>query len=221
MTLAVTALEARMDMLERTRVASKGFPRALRVKTLDERWESVLEGVLRIHGYMDASGLPPVYAALATTPKGGERIALQCLYQTRVNAQGPATTILHVCLPSTKYLFMACQHRAMNSSDLESGISLPQVSVMYKMQTHALYAVLGDFYLDDSRRGLLVDKATSLQEKLGLRFPESGTECVIQSQMLSVIEDVHKGPEQTLIKTLREKWCPALLAIAPQIMEET
>ena len=32
----------------------------------------MLEGALSIHGCMDASGLPPVYAALATTPKGGE-----------------------------------------------------------------------------------------------------------------------------------------------------
>ena len=31
----------------------------------------VLEGALSIHGCMDASGLPPVYAALAVTPKGG------------------------------------------------------------------------------------------------------------------------------------------------------
>ena len=36
-----------------------------------------------------------------------------------------------------------------------------------------------------------------------------------------MMEDVHKGPEHPLIKTLREEWCPALLAIAPQIMEET
>ena len=35
------------------------------------------------------------------------------------------------------------------------------------------------------------------------------------------MEDVHKGPEHPLSKTLREEWCPALLAIAPQIMEET
>ena len=35
------------------------------------------------------------------------------------------------------------------------------------------------------------------------------------------MEDVHKGPEHPLIKTLREEWCPALLAIAPHIMEET
>ena len=30
------------------------------------------------------------------------------------------------------------------------------------------------------------------------------------------MEDVHKWP-----KTLRKEWCPALLGIAPQIMEET
>ena len=37
----------------------------------------VLEGALCIHGYVDASGLPPVYAALAVTPKGGggDRVA--------------------------------------------------------------------------------------------------------------------------------------------------
>ena len=35
------------------------------------------------------------------------------------------------------------------------------------------------------------------------------------------MEDVHKGPEQPLSKTLREEWCPALLTIAPKIMEET
>ena len=39
--------------------------------------------------------------------------------------------------------------------------------------------------------------------------------------MFSVMEDVHKGPEHPLSKTLREEWCPALLAIAPHIMEET
>ena len=90
----------------------------------------------------------------------------------------------------------------MNSSDLESGISLPQVSVMSTMQTQALYAVLRDFDLADLWRGLLVDEATSLRAKLGLRFPESGTECALQSQMFSVMEDVHKGPEHPLSKTL-------------------
>ena len=39
--------------------------------------------------------------------------------------------------------------------------------------------------------------------------------------MFSVMENVHKGPEHPLSKMLREEWCPALLAIAPQIMEET
>ena len=221
MTLTLTAFEASTDMLERTHVASDGAQRALRVKTPDERWGAVLEGALRIHGCVDASGLPPVYAALAATPKGGERIVLQGLYQTRVNAEGAATTIPPVCLPSTKDSFMACRHHATNSSDLESGISLLQVSLMSNMQTQALYAVLRDFDLADSRRGLSVDEAASLQEKLGLRFPESGTECVLQSQMFSVMEDVHKGPEHPLSKTLREEWCPALLVISPQIMEET
>ena len=36
-----------------------------------------------------------------------------------------------------------------------------------------------------------------------------------------MMEDVHKGPEHALSKTLREEWCPALLLIAPKIMEET
>ena len=71
-----------------------------------------------------------------------------------------------------------------------------------------------------SNRELLVDEAASLCAKLGLRFPESGTECVFQSQMFSVNEVVHKGPKHPLSKMLREEWCPALLAIAPQIMEE-
>ena len=66
-----------------------------------------------------------------------------------------------------------------------------------------------------------MDEAASLRAKLGLRFPESGTECVLQSQMFSVMEDVHKGLDHPLSKTLREEWCPALLVIAPQIMEET
>ena len=99
----------------------------------EERWGAVLEVALRIHEYVDASFLPPVYAALAATPKGGERIAFQGLYQTCVNAKGAATNIPPVCLPSTKDSFMACRHHAKNSSDLESGISLPQVSVMSMM----------------------------------------------------------------------------------------
>ena len=87
---------------------------------------------------------------------------------------------------------MACRHHATNSSDLESGISLP--NSVSTMQTQALYDVLRDFDLADLRRGLSVDEAASLQAKLGLRFQESGTECVFQSQMFSVMEDVHKGP---------------------------
>ena len=63
-------------MLESTQAASDGAPRAVRVKTTEERRGAVLEGALRMHECVDASGLPPVYAALAATPKGGERIAL-------------------------------------------------------------------------------------------------------------------------------------------------
>ena len=74
---------------------------------------------------------------------------------------------------------MACRHHATNLSDLESGISLPQVLVMSTMQTQALYTVLRDFDLAESRQGLSVDKAASLRAKLGLLFPESGTECVL------------------------------------------
>ena len=76
--------------------------------------------------------------------------------------------------------------------------------MMSTMQTQALYAVLRDFDLADLRRGLSVDEAASLRAKLGLRFPELGTECVLQSQMFSVIEDVHKGPEHPLSKMLWE-----------------
>ena len=76
--------------------------------------------------------------------------------------------------------------------------------VMCTMQTQALYAVLQEFDLADSWRGLSVDKAASLRAKLGLRFPESGTECVLQSQMFSVMEDIDKGLEHPLRKTLRE-----------------
>ena len=129
---------------------------------------------------------------------------MQGLYQTCTNSPGAATSIPPVCLPSTKYSFMACHHHATNSSDLESGISLPQVSVMSTMQTQALYAVLRDFDLADSRRGLLVDEAASLRAKMGLRFPDSGTECVLQSHIFSVMEDVHKEPEHPLSKTLKE-----------------
>ena len=124
-----------------------------------------------MHGCVDASGLRPVYAALTATPKGGERIALQGLYQTRANAPDAATSIPLVCLPSTKDSFMACRHHATKSSDLESRISLPQISVMSTMQTQVLFAVLCDFDLADSRRGLSVDEAASLRAKLGLRFP--------------------------------------------------
>ena len=107
MTLALSAFEARTDMLKSTRAASDGAPRALRIKTPEERWGAVLEGALRMHGCVDASGLPPVYAALAATPKGGERIALQGLYQTRTNVPDAATSIPPVCLPSKKDSFMA------------------------------------------------------------------------------------------------------------------
>ena len=71
MMLALTAFEARMDVIERTCAASDGVPRAMRVKTPEDRWGAVLEGALCMHGCVDASGLPPVYAALAATPKGG------------------------------------------------------------------------------------------------------------------------------------------------------
>ena len=52
---------------------------------------------------------------------------------------------------------------------------------MSTMQTQALYAVLQYFDLDFSHRGLSVDEAAYLWAKLGLRFLESGTECVLQS----------------------------------------
>ena len=133
MTFALTAFEARTDMLKHTRAASDDAPRAVRVKTTEEKWGAVLEGVLCMHGCVHASSLPPVYTALAATPKGGERIALLGLYQTHMNAQDAATTIPPVCLPSTKDSFMACRHHATNSSDLESRISLPQVLVMSTM----------------------------------------------------------------------------------------
>ena len=131
---------------------------------------------------------------------------MQGLYQTRSNAPGAATSIPPVFLPSTKDSFMACRHHATNSRDLESGISLSQVSFMSTMQTQALYAVLRYFDLADLRMGLLVDEAAPLRAKLGLRFPESVTKCVLQSQMFFVMEDIHKGPEHPLSKTLREEW---------------
>ena len=71
MTLALSTFEARTDMIERTCAASDGTPRAVRIKTSEERWGAVLEGALHMHGCVDASGLPPVYAALTATPKGG------------------------------------------------------------------------------------------------------------------------------------------------------
>ena len=87
---------------------------------------------------------------------------MQSLYQTRANVKGVVTTIPLVCLPSTKDSFMACRHHATNLSELGSRISLPQVSVMSTMQTQAIYAMLQDFDLADSRRGLSVDKTASL-----------------------------------------------------------
>ena len=71
MTLALSAFEAHTDMLERTHAASDGAPRAIQIKTPKERWGAVLEGALRMHRCVDASRLPPVYAALAATSKGG------------------------------------------------------------------------------------------------------------------------------------------------------
>ena len=130
-----------------------------------------MEGALRMYRCVDPSGLLPVYAALAATPKGGERIALQGLYQIRVNAQGAAATIPPVYLPSTKDSFMACRYHSTNSSNLESGISLPQVSVMSTMQIQALYAMLRDFDLADSRQGLSVDEAGFLPSKTGAALP--------------------------------------------------
>ena len=127
-----------------------------------------------MHIYVDASGLPPVYAALAATPKGGERITLQGLYQTRANAPDAATSITPVCLPSTKDSFMACCHHATNPSDLESGIFLPQVLVMSNMQTQALFTMLRYFDLADSRRGLSVDETASLQANWVCAFLRAG-----------------------------------------------
>ena len=115
MMLALTAFEARTDMLKRTRAASNGPPRAVRVQTPEEKWGEVLEGALCMHGCIDASGLSSVYAALAATPKGEERIALQGLYQTCAKAPGAATSIPPVCLPYTKDSFMACHHHTTNS----------------------------------------------------------------------------------------------------------
>ena len=79
MTLALIAFEACTDILKRTYGASDDAPRDVRVKTPKEIWGAVLEGALRMYGFVDDSNLPPVYAALAATPKGGQRIALQGL----------------------------------------------------------------------------------------------------------------------------------------------
>ena len=49
MTIALSAFEARTDMLKRTRAASDGAPRSVRVKTLEVKWGAVLEGTLRMH----------------------------------------------------------------------------------------------------------------------------------------------------------------------------
>ena len=137
-----------------------------------------------MNGCVDASGLPPVYAALAAPPEGGERIALQGLYQTRANTPDAATSILPVCLPSTKDSFMACRHHATNSIDLESRIYLQQVLVMLTMQTQALFAVLRDFDLAESRRGLSVDEAVSLRSKIGFALPR------VQDRVRPPITDV-------------------------------
>ena len=54
MMLALSAFEVRTDMLERTRAASNGDPRAVKVKTPEEKWGAVLEGALYMHGCVDA-----------------------------------------------------------------------------------------------------------------------------------------------------------------------
>ena len=82
-------------------------PRAIQIKTPEEKWGAVLEGALRMHRCVDASGILLVYAALAATPKVVEGITLQGLYQTLANVPDAATSIPHVCLPSTKDSFMA------------------------------------------------------------------------------------------------------------------
>ena len=43
MTLALSSFEARTDMLKGIYVASDGAPRAVRVKTPEEKWGAVLE----------------------------------------------------------------------------------------------------------------------------------------------------------------------------------
>ena len=60
MTLPLTALEARTDMLESTRAARDSAPTSVRVKTPKERWGAVLKGALCMHGCVDAGGLPLV-----------------------------------------------------------------------------------------------------------------------------------------------------------------
>ena len=75
MTLYLSAFEERTDMLERTRVASDGAPGAARVKTMEQKRGAVLEGALSMHGCIDTSGLPSVYAELAATPKGEHCVA--------------------------------------------------------------------------------------------------------------------------------------------------
>ena len=82
MTLSLTAFEARTDMLERNRATSNVAPTAVRVKTPEDKWGAVLEGALRMHGCVDASGLPPVYSALAATQRGGGR-GSRCRVSTR------------------------------------------------------------------------------------------------------------------------------------------
>ena len=42
MTLALSSFEARTDMIERNRSASNGAPRAVRVKTPEEKWGALL-----------------------------------------------------------------------------------------------------------------------------------------------------------------------------------
>ena len=105
MILTLSAFEARTDMLECTRAVSDGAPRAVRIKIPEEIWGAVLEGVLRMHDCVNASGLTPVYTVLAAKPKGVERIALKGLYQTRANTTDAATSIPPVCLPPHKRLF--------------------------------------------------------------------------------------------------------------------
>ena len=85
---------------------------------------------------MVTSGRSALIRGSACCTDGGMFLAwgnLHSLYQTRTNAQGAAASILPVCLPSTKDSFMACRHHAINSSDFEIRISMPQISVMSTM----------------------------------------------------------------------------------------